>query len=78
MARINNNVRPNPRTKKVFDDLDKYRNFCREFGYRFDEADLYANRSYMWRQYSKYLAGKEVKDQWDAFLNPVRTARTTR
>jgi hypothetical protein len=54
----------NPRVTQIFNDLDKYRNFCRDFGYRFDEADLYANRSYVWRQYTKSLAGKEVKDQW--------------
>ena len=59
------NVRPNPRTVQVFNDLDKYRNFCKEFGYRYDEADLYSNRSYVWRQYGKHLAGKEVKDQWE-------------
>jgi len=67
MAR-QNNVRPNPRTNQVFNDLDKYRNFCREFGYRFDEADLYANRSYVWRQYGKFVSGKEVKNQWDIQL----------
>jgi len=55
----------NLRTQRVFDDLDKYRNFCKEYGYRFDEADLYTNRSYVWRQYGKLLAGKEVKDNWE-------------
>jgi hypothetical protein len=68
MARQNNNIKPNPRTVQVFNDLDKYRNFCREYGYRFDESDLYANRSYVWRQYTKLLAGKEVKDQWSVQL----------
>ena len=26
--------------KQIFDDLDNYRNFCRDYGYRFNEADL--------------------------------------
>jgi hypothetical protein len=75
MARSNNNIKPNPRTQRVFDDLDKYRNFCKEYGYRFDEADLYSNRSYMWRQYTKLLSGKEVKDQWEQVLNPAKATR---
>lgn len=54
----------NQRTKKVFEDLDLFREFCREYGYRYDEADLYSNRSYVWRQYTKFTTGKEVKDQW--------------
>jgi hypothetical protein len=73
MAR--NNIKPNPRTQKVFDDLDKYRAFCKDYGYRFDEADLYSNRSYMWRQYNKLLSGKEVKNQWEQFLNPSKAKR---
>lgn len=64
MAR-STNTKNNARVQKVFDDLDKYRDFCREYGYRFDEADLYSNRSYVWRQYNKLLAGKEVKNQWE-------------
>ena len=68
-------IKTNPRTQKVFDDLDKYRNFCKEYGYRFDEADLYSNRSYVWRQYGKLLAGKEVKDQWSIQLERLSNAR---
>jgi hypothetical protein len=75
MSRSTNNIKPNPRTQKVFDDLDKYRNFCREYGYRFDEADLYSNRSYVWRQYGKLLTGKEVKDQWSIQLERLSNAR---
>lgn len=52
------------RTTQVFDDLDRLRKFCVEYGYRFDEADLYNQRSYVYRQLQKKLAGKPVKDQW--------------
>jgi len=75
MSRSTNNIKPNPRTQKVFDDLDKYRNFCREYGYWFDEADLYSNRSYFWRQYGKLLTGKEVKDQWAQQLERLAGSR---
>ena len=29
---------------QIFDDLEGYRNFCRLYGYKFDEADLYKDR----------------------------------
>jgi hypothetical protein len=51
---------------QIFNDLDLYRNFCREYGYKFDERDLYSGQSYVWRQYQKSLTGKPVKDQWEA------------
>jgi hypothetical protein len=53
------------RVAQIFDDLDIYRNFCRDYGYRFDEADLYNQRSYIFRQFQKFAAGKSVKNQWE-------------
>jgi len=57
----------NEKTKinQIFDDLHGYLNFCRDYGYKYDEADLYNNRSYIYRQYTKFIAGKEVKDMWE-------------
>ena len=56
------------RTRQVFDDLDTYLTFCRDFGYRFDERDLYNNKSYVYRQYQKFVVGKPVKNQWEIDL----------
>ena len=50
---------------QIFDDLDGYRNFCRLYGYKFDESELYSNRSFAYRQYTKYLTGKQFKDMWE-------------
>jgi hypothetical protein len=61
MANLNNKSNVN----QIFNDLDLYRNFCREYGYRFDERDLYSSQSYVWRQHQKALTGKTVKDQWE-------------
>jgi hypothetical protein len=44
--------------------LEKYLDFCKSFGYKFDEATLYDNRSFAFRQFSKYMAGKDAKDMW--------------
>ena len=66
------------RVNQIFDDLDNYRNFCRDHGYRFDEADLYSQRSYVFRQFQKFVAGKPVKNQWEIDLNRVREQGVTR
>jgi len=40
---------------KVFDDLDKFRDFCRFEGKVFNEADMYQNTSDVWQQYQRFL-----------------------
>ena len=57
---------------QIFNDLDKYRNFCREYGYRFNEAELYNQKSYVFRQFQKFVAGKPVKNQWELDLNKFK------
>jgi hypothetical protein len=57
-------------THQVFQDLDNYLNFCRAFGYKFDEADLYSQRSYAYRQYSKFASGKHARDMWAQDTRP--------
>lgn len=49
-----------PPVNKVFDDLDKFRDFCRfeGDGYPFDEKDLYNNVSPIWQAYQKHLIYK--------------------
>lgn len=50
--------------KQIFNDLENYLDFCKDFGYKYDEADLYNNRSYVFRQFTKFVAGKDVRDMW--------------
>ena len=59
-------VKHNPRVAQVFEDLDNFLNFCRAFGYVYNEAYLYSNRSYEYRQYTKFVTGKVVKNNWEA------------
>ena len=58
-------VQSNPRVNQIFDDLEKYLEFCQDYGYRFNEADLHNFKSYAWQQYSKYSQGKNAKNMWD-------------
>lgn len=50
---------------QIFDDLENYLNFCRDFGYRYDEAELYNNKSFVFRQFTKFISGKPAKDMWE-------------
>ena len=39
---------------KVFNDLDKFRDYCRFEGKIFNEKDLYKKDSFVWQAYQKY------------------------
>lgn len=62
---MSKNTKPNPNVAQIFEDLTKYRDFCSSHGYRFDEAELYSSKSYTYRQFQKFVAGKPVKNQWE-------------
>lgn len=57
-------IRSNPRTIAVFEDLERFLGFCRTYGYRYNEADLYNWKSYAFQQFNKYIQGKNAKDMW--------------
>jgi hypothetical protein len=57
-------VYSNPKAQAAQDELDRFLDFCRDFGYRFNEADLYNFKSYAWQQYNKYSQGKNARDMW--------------
>jgi hypothetical protein len=63
MARLT--FKPNPRITKIFEDLGVFQEFCQDYGYRYNEADLYNFKSYAWQQYNKYTSGKNAKNMWD-------------
>lgn len=53
----------NKKVSQVFDDLDTYRDFCREHGYKFDEKDLY-RRGTPYGQYERSKRGDPVINHW--------------
>jgi hypothetical protein len=57
-------VRSNPVVDQIFDELEQLQEFCREYGYRYNEADLRNFKSYAWQQYTKYSQGKNAKNMW--------------
>lgn len=58
-------IKTNPKISQIFEDLEKYLEFCVGNGYVFDESELYSNKSYNFRQFTKYLQGKPVKNNWE-------------
>lgn len=54
----------NPKTQAIFDDLEQYLVFCQDYGYKYDERDLYNWKSYAYQQFNKMLQNKTVKDMW--------------
>jgi hypothetical protein len=56
--------KPNPRVNAIFEDLELYLRFCQDFGYKYDEKDLYNWKSYAYQQYNKHVQGKFAKDMW--------------
>jgi hypothetical protein len=55
----------NKQINRVFDDLDAYRAFCVEYGFRFAEADLY-KRNGPYGQYERLRRGDYVRNNWQA------------
>ena len=55
----------NPRNIQCQEDLGNFLEFCRDFGYRFREEDLYNFKAYAWQQYNKFSQGKNAKNMWD-------------
>jgi hypothetical protein len=58
-------IKSNPKVNQIFEDLEKYKEFCVDYGYKFDEATLYDMRSFAYRQHQKQLSGKPAKNSWE-------------
>ena len=58
------NIQPNAKTSQILDDLERFLEFCQDYGYRFNESDLYNWKSYAFQQFNKFQQGKTVKDMW--------------
>jgi len=59
-------IKVNVKYKQIFEDLESLLEFCKDYGYKFDEKDLYNTKSYTYRQYTKFVTGKQVKDNWES------------
>lgn len=53
---------------RVFEELDAYKAFCVEFGYVFDEKDLY-KRNTAYGQFERYRRGDRFINHWEEDRN---------
>lgn len=56
---------PHPKVREIHNDLEAFLEFCRDYGYRYNEADLYNWKSYAYQQFAKFQSGKPAKNMWD-------------
>lgn len=56
-------LRLKPEVERIFEDLEVYHQFCQDYGYPYDERDLYHERS-SYGEYLKMVRGREPWDQW--------------
>jgi len=61
---LNKYLRMKPEVSDLFEDLDNYREFCRNYGYVFDESHLYNERNPAYNEFIKFTKGREPWDQW--------------
>lgn len=52
-----------PPVNEIFDELDRFRDFCRYEGKVYNEASLYRDRDPVWQDYKRFLAYKARKNQ---------------
>ena len=49
---------------KVWADLDDFKRFCKEFGWAYDEADLYRADAPAYAEYSRFKNGVRIPKNW--------------
>lgn len=64
-----------PPINKIFDDLDKFRDFCRFEAKPFNEADLYNNNAPVWIAYQKHQGWLRAKARAGANYDPNRRSK---
>ena len=60
----------------IFEQLENYLEFCKDYGYRYDERDLTNMRSYAFQQFNKHSQGKTAKNMWDEDTRRLAGYRT--
>jgi hypothetical protein len=58
-------LRWKPEVIEIYEELDKYREFCVDYGRAYDEKELGNERSQNWIDYQRLQRGKFVRNHWD-------------
>jgi hypothetical protein len=57
-----------PEVEQIFEELEKFKDFCAEYGYPYNEADLGKEKG-SYGAFKRFVANKPVRDNWE---NPTR------
>jgi len=49
---------------KIFDDLEKFQQFCVDFGHVFNPRNLYQENNASFKDFVKYSKGREPRNRW--------------
>jgi hypothetical protein len=55
----------NQNVKRVFNDLENFKAFCVEYGFVFNEADLYKRSAHAYSQFERVRRGEKIPNNWD-------------
>ena len=55
----------NPNVNRAFNDLEAFKAFCVEYGFVFNEADLYKRSAHAYSQYERVRRGDKIPNNWD-------------
>jgi hypothetical protein len=55
----------NQNVNRVFNDLDNFKVFCVEYGFVFNEADLYKRNTHAYSQFERVRRGEKIPNNWD-------------
>lgn len=57
-------LRMKPEVNDIFEDLENFEKFCKNYGYFYDESHLYNERQPAYAEFVKFCKGREPWDQW--------------
>jgi len=60
-------LRISPEVSQIYSDLEDLQLFCRQYGYPFDEADLY-RKDGVYSLMVRVQSGRNVRNQWSEEL----------
>lgn len=49
---------------KIFDDLEKFQQFCVDFGHNYNPKNLYQENNHVYKDFVKYNKGREPRNRW--------------
>ena len=61
---LNKYLQMKPEVSQIYEDLESLRTFCVNYGYIFDERDLYNERSVTYQDFMRKRDGKYVRNRW--------------